>query len=175
MAYADSARVLSLLADLPHRLADDAVATASLRSVLLAEAATLALVGQPAPCSREGDDDVLVCTGHDADARLVLVRVPAESLGPTLDAALEIMHGHVLADSSDLDWDEWDAAIALLAALALDFDSPEALHAWAFAGGSSIPVEHLRGLWNRWPDHRVHAWDQLDRAPARICVVRRAG
>lgn len=174
MAHADHARVHGLLADLPHRIAGDAIAGASLRSILLAEAPALALAGQPAPCTGELDDDVLVCLALDADTSLTLLRVPSERLGPTLDAALEIMHGRVLSDADELDWDEWDAAVALLAALALDFDSPESLHAWASEGGSSLALDDVRGLWKRWAGLDVRAWSQLDRAPARVCALRRA-
>lgn len=174
MAHVDSARVHGLLADLPHRLAGDAIALASLRSILLAEAPTLALAGQPAPCTGELGDDVLVCVALDANASLALLRVPSERLGPTLDAALEIMHGRVLADTDELDWDEWDAAVALLAALALEFESPESLHAWASEAGSSLALDDVRGLWNRWAGLDVRAWSQLEHAPARVCALRRA-
>ncbi len=171
MSYDDVCRIWERFDELPFECSMDA-----LRAILVEESPALLLPDPESliPFTGESTNDVLVFLCSDADGILGLVRVPADRIDACMRADLELMHGRIFAGAADLDRHMWDAAIRIMAALALEMRNVEELADWGQEDGSSITVEELAPLWNLWQGCDVLRWDQLQTRVRGVCAIRRA-
>lgn len=156
----------------------DAVQSASiaeLPDVLRAHAAALGLEGTPEVVfAAPSGDQELVLVFDDASGTTSLVMLPSEQVAPVLRDALRAIDGRVFAGPADLRAAQWDAAVLVLSALALELRDAAELAAWAAEGGSSVAAETIAGYWNRWSGLDVRSWSQLAPAITAFYAFRRA-
>lgn len=171
MSYDDVCRIWENFDELPFECSMDA-----LRAIVVEESSFLFLpdADKSVPFIGESTNDVLVFLCSDADGILGLVRVPADRIDAQMRADLELMHGRIFAGAADLERHMWDAAIRIMAALALEMRNVEELAAWGQDEGSPLTVEDLAPLWNLWQGCDVLRWDQLQTGVRAVCAIRRA-
>ena len=171
MSYDDVCRIWERFDELTFDCSMEA-----LRAIIVEESRALFLPEpeRSSPFAGESTNDVLVFLCSDADGILGLVRVPAERIDARMRADLELMHGCIFAGAADLKRHMWDAAIRIMAALALEMRNVEELAAWGQEEGSPLTVEDLTPLWNLWQGCDVSRWDQLQTGVRGVCAIRRA-
>jgi len=155
---------------------EDLTAGGEAPAVLRAHAAALELEGSPGPglLRGEGEPHALIVAFIDAAAIASAVLVPARLLDDRLRAALETIDGRTFAGGSDLRTAQWDAAVLVMAALALETRDAAELARWARAEGSTLAAEDVAAYWNRWSGLDVRAWSDLDRLTTSVFALRRA-
>ncbi len=147
----------------------------NVRTALLAHQAALGLDGAPgALFAGAGEDHVLVVVAIDAAGVIALSLVPTARVDDPLRAALEAIDGRVFAGAADLERAQWDAAVLVMSALALEMADADELASWAADEGSSLAAEEVRAVWNRWTGTDVRSWSQLERPVSRVYSLRRA-
>lgn len=171
MSYADVERLWECFDALPFECSMDSV-----RPIVMDEADHLFLPspGDFIPFTGAATDDVLLFLCSDADGILGLVRAPAERIDARMREDLEALHGRVFANAADLSKQQWDAAIRIMAALALEMRDVQHLAAWAQDEGSNLTEKDLEPLWNLWQGCDVQRWEQLQTRPRFVCALRRA-
>ena len=170
MGFSDTRRVWERLRELPFECPAD-----GLREVIVEEAEHLFLPSDgPVPFAGDATDDVLVFIGSDADGILGLVRVPADRLVAGLRDDLCLLHGRLFANSADLTEPMWDAAVRVMAALAMEMGDVAELARWAQDEGSALDVAALTPIWDLWHGCDVRQWEQLASRPRAICAFCRA-
>ena len=171
MSYDDVCRIWDRFDELTFDCSMEA-----LRAILVEESRALFLPEAESviPFAGESTNDVLVFLCSDADGILGLIRVPADRIDDCMHADLELMHGRIFAGAADLKPQMWDAAIRIMAALALEMRNAQELASWAQDEGSSLTAEDLAPLWNLWQDCEVVRWDQLQTGVRGVCAIRRA-
>lgn len=147
----------------------------NVRTALPAHQTALGLEGTPgAVFTGVGEDHVLVVVAIDADGVIALSMVPTARVDDRLRAALEGIDGRVFAGAADLKRAQWDSAVLVLSALALEMADADELASWAADDGSSLDAEEIRAVWNRWTGTGVSSWSQLERPVSRVYSLRRA-
>ena len=148
----------------------------AVRDAMLEHHAAFELDGEPGEAlfRDSGDAQVLIIVAIDAAGALALALVPATAIDEPLAQALRTIDGRTFAGAADLDDEQWDAAVLVMAALALEMRDADDLARWAADEGSSLTADDVRAVWNRWSGTSVDRWSQLDRAVSHIYSFRRA-
>ena len=143
--------------------------------VLRAHATALELEGSPGPMLEgDGEPHVLIVVCIDAAAITSLELVPVRLLDDRLTAALATINGRTFAGGADLGTAQWDAAILVMSALALEMRDAAELARWAHDDGSQLPAEDIAHYWNRWSGCDVRAWSDLARPTTSVYRLRRS-
>lgn len=146
-----------------------------MRTLLGAHADSLGLEGSPGPLLEgEGEPHALLVIAIDSDAILSLAMVPARLVDERLSSALATIDNRTFAGAADLTSEQWDAAVLVLSALALEMSDADELAQWAQDEGSSLSSDDIASYWNRWANTSVSSWTELARSTSAIYSFRRA-
>ena len=146
------------------------------RAALLDHRGCLELIGEPGGelLTGTGDEHVLVVIALDAAGQAALAVVPAALVDAPLAQALAAIDGRTFAGAADLTRAQWDAAVLVMSALALELGSADELARWAADEGSSLTPAEVGAAWDRWRDTGVTSWAELARPISRVYAFRRA-